>query len=450
MRIGPAPVRLFSCLSAGFALACDPGGGAPGVTVTGEPGLLESSAARPVTPVLAEEPPPEFGDYPGVRHGGNYMHNYYLPPAPGTTPWFPSWSPDGASLAVGMAGSVWEVDVDTGNATELTRGGTYHSSPSYSPDGRWIVYTADYGGERIQLEILDTETGETRALTDDRFVYADPVFSPDGGRIAYVSSAPNGLFNVYIREVADGDWAGPEIAVSSDNSYGNNRLYFGPMDMHLSPAWMPDGEELLLVSNRDVPLGSGNVIRVPARADGIREARTVLREQTLYRARPDVSIDGRRFVYSSTAGAADQFNNLYVQPTEGGEPYKLTFFEHDAFHPRWSPDGEMIAYITNGGRAPATRTHRDLRRSAAEDRDRRARVRGADGHAVRHGAHGREREGRGSGTRHTPGAGREVPRPARRIRAHRPARALSRLPHRRDVHRRAPAGRSGPHHREGL
>ena len=127
---------------------------------------------------------------------------------------------------MGMAGSVWEVDVETGDATELTRGGTYHSSPSYSPDGRWIVYTADYGGERIQLEVLDTESGETRALTDDDFVYADPVFSPDGSRIAYVSSAPNGFFNVYIRGVADGDWAGPEVAVTSDNDYGNNRLYF--------------------------------------------------------------------------------------------------------------------------------------------------------------------------------------------------------------------------------
>ena len=91
----------------------------------------------------------------------------------------------------------------------------------------------------------------------------------------------------------------------------------------------------------------GNVIRIPALPNGIEQAETVLVEQTLYRARPDVSIDGKRFVYSSTRGAADQFNNLYVQPTAGGEPYKLTFFQHDAFHPRWSPDGEWIAYITN-------------------------------------------------------------------------------------------------------
>jgi TolB protein len=285
--------------------------------------------------------------YPGARTGGNYMHNYYFAPAPSTTPWAPSWSPDGKWIAVAMSGCIWKVDAATGVAHALTSARQYHSLPDWSPDGRWIIYTADDGGSTIQLEILNVETGRTRALTSDNFVYTDPVFSPDGSRVAYVSTKPNGFFNVYIRSIKDGEWTGDAIAVSRDHKYKSARLYFSAEDVHITPAWTPDGKELLLVSNRGVPLGSGNIWRVPAAAGGMEHAQTVVAEQTLYRARPDVSIDGKRFVYSSTRGAADQFSNLYVQPTTGGEPYKLTLFQHDAFHPRWSPDGEWIAYIDN-------------------------------------------------------------------------------------------------------
>lgn len=285
--------------------------------------------------------------YPTARSGGNYMHNFYFPPSPSATPWAPAWSPDGEWIAVAMQGSIWKVDPDNGAAYELTYNSAYHSSPGWSPDGRWIIYTADYDHQRIQLEILDTQTGLTSKLTDDQAVYTDPVFSPDGSRVAYVSTNPNGYFNVYVRAIENGQWVGEPVAVSRDNDYGRSRLYFGNWDMNITPSWFPDGNELLLVSNRDVPLGSGNVLRVPAIEDGISKAVTVLSEQTLYRTRPDVSIDGKRFVYASTSGSADQYNNLYVQPTVGGHPYKITFFQHDAFHPRWSPDGEWIAFISN-------------------------------------------------------------------------------------------------------
>lgn len=287
------------------------------------------------------------GSYPLAKTGANYMYNFYFPPAPSSTPWGPSWSPDGKWIAVGMSGSIWKVDPATGVAYELTYNQKYHSLPDWSPDGKWIIYTADDGGKTIQLEILNVETGESKPLTNDSFVYTDPVFSPNGNRVAYVSTRPNGFFNVYIRDIRDGQWTGEEIAVSKDNNYKNDRLYFGVVDAHITPAWMPDGKELVLVSNRNVPLGSGNVVHVPADAGGMEKAQTSLAEQTLYRTRPDVSIDGKRFVYSSTRGAGDEFSNLYVQPVAGGEPYKLTFFSHDAFHPRWSPDGEWIAYIDN-------------------------------------------------------------------------------------------------------
>ena len=275
------------------------------------------------------------------------MHNFYFPPAPSSTPWGPDWSPDGSWIAVAMSGSIWKVDPHTGQAWELTYNDKYHSLPDISPDGKWLIYTADDGGTTIQLEVLNLETGESHALTDDDQIYVDPVFSPDGSRVAYVSTKPNGYFNVYVRAFENGQWAGEEVAITEDNNYGNSRLYFGEWDMAITPTWLPGSGELLVISNRGVPLGSGNVLRIPAEEDGLLQATTVLAEQTLYRTRPDVSLDGKRFIYSSTGGTADQFSNLYVQPTVGGEPYKMTFLDHDAFHPRFSPDGEWIAYISN-------------------------------------------------------------------------------------------------------
>ena len=299
---------------------------------------------------LRAQAPPGATYYPAAKQGGNHMFSYYFPPAPSSGPWAPAWSPDGKWIAVAMSGSLWKVDPATGVAYELTYGRKYHSAPDWSPDGKWIIYTADDGGRTIQLEMLNVETGATHALTSDDAIYNEPAFSPDGSKVAYVSTRPSGYFNVYVRPIKDGTWAGDEIAISKDNRYGTNREFpAGEFDLHISPAWMRDGNELLLVSNRNVTLGSGNVVRVPAVAGGMERAQTVLAEQSYYRTQPHVSIDGKRFIYSSSRGAGDQFVNLYVQPTAGGEPYKLTFFEHDAFHPRWSPDGEWIAFISNQG-----------------------------------------------------------------------------------------------------
>ena len=296
---------------------------------------------------------PTGGTYAAARHGGGYMHNYYLPPAPSATPWAPAWSPDGKQIAVSMSGSIWRIDPASSEAFELTYDGHYHSSPDWSPDGRWIVYTADHDGHTIQLQIVNLDTGQSRALTDDAHLYADPVFSPDGDRLAYVSTEPSGYFNIYVRPVREGRWNGPAIALTRDHSYGRNRLYFGEWDMHIQPAWSSDGKELLFLSNRSVPLGSGHLWRMPAEPPGMARAEPILKEQSLYRTRPHVSPDGKRFIYSSTGGAADQFSHLYVLPVTGGAPYKLTFGRYDHFHPRWSPDGERIAYISNQPTLPS-------------------------------------------------------------------------------------------------
>ncbi|MGH9629318.1 MAG: TolB family protein, partial [Bryobacteraceae bacterium] len=174
--------------------------------------------------------------YPAAEEGGNYMHNYYIPPAPSSYPWWPEWSPDGRFLAISMLGSIWKVDPGSGKAEEITYNRRYHSSPDWSPDGKWIIYTADEDNRRIQLEILNVETGESHALTDDEHLYLDPVFSPDGSRLAYVSTYPNGHFNIYMRTIRNGKWSGPPIALTADHDYTRDRLYFGRWDMHMQPA----------------------------------------------------------------------------------------------------------------------------------------------------------------------------------------------------------------------
>jgi Tol biopolymer transport system component len=125
-----------------------------------------------------------------------------------------------------MYGSIWKVNVATDEAYELTHGDRLHSSPAWSPDGKWIVYTIDDNWRSIQLGILNVETGETRPLTQDDQVYVDPVFSPDGKWLAYVTTKPAGNFNVVARPIQNGDWAGPEIAVTRDHDFGRARLYF--------------------------------------------------------------------------------------------------------------------------------------------------------------------------------------------------------------------------------
>ena len=306
--------------------------------------LPANLAAQPAVYSLLDE---ERG-YANTRTGGNYMNNFYLPPPGSSTPWWPSWSPDGESIAFSMHGSIWRMRLDQKEAYELAHESEYLSSPEWSPDGRYVVYTAD-NGRSIQLRMLDLETDQVTALTEGDFLHLDPAFSPDGEHLAYVSTRPNGYFNIFVLALHEGA-PGEIVQLTHDNSFGKPRLYFGEYDLHIQPSWTPDGDTLLFVSNRGIPLGSGGVWRMPAQEGAMAQASLIHKEETLYRTRPHVSLDGKRFVYSSHLGG--QFNNLFVLPTVGGEPYKLTFGEWDSFHPRFSPDGETIMYLSNRGGLP--------------------------------------------------------------------------------------------------
>ena len=292
---------------------------------------------------LGTEPPTLQQAYPAALTGGNYMHNYYLPPV-ASTPWRPCFSPDGEWIAFSMSGSIWKVRVDGGDAYELTANSTYDSTPAWSPDGHWIAYTADEGYRSVNLRLLDTRTGESAWLTRGDDLNLDPVWTPDGSALLYVSTAPDGWYHLYSMSIENGV-PGQPLRLTENHDYANERLYFGSHDLHIQPTISPNGSAMILVSNRGIPLGSGALWRAPIQPDAMSSATRILREETLYRTRPQWSPDGARILYSSHRGS--QYSNLYVLPVKGGEPYQLTFGDWDRFDPRWSPDGDWIVYVSN-------------------------------------------------------------------------------------------------------
>ena len=268
-----------------------------------------------------------------------YWREMYVPQVT-TGPSSATWSPDGTELIYSMQGTLWRQRIGSDIAQQLTAGPGYDYQPDWSPDGRSVVF-ARYARDAIELQLLDLTSGQVTALTTNGAVNVEPRWSPDGTRLAFVSSVYNGRWHIFVMAVGGG---GPQ-RLTEDNDSHLPRYYYSRFDHYISPAWSPDGTELLLVSNRGHIHGTGGFWRMAAKPGSpLRELRY---EETTWKARPDWSPDGTRVVYSSYLGR--QWHQLWLMTSEGGDPLPLTYGEFDATAPRWSRDGKRVACISNEG-----------------------------------------------------------------------------------------------------
>jgi Tol biopolymer transport system component len=275
-----------------------------------------------------------------IMTGEPYTLECYLPQIT-NGPNFPTWSPDGKELAFSMKGSIWRQKPGETVAYELTSDTGYAGMPAWSPDGRFIVYTSDWN-EQIHLRLLDLRTGESKALTAGNSINVEPEWSPDGSRIAYVSTWPNGNYNIYVMPLSNGI-PGTPVQLTKDFELKPPTVYYGRWALHIHPTWTRDGKELILVSNRDNKHGSGGFYRMRAEPDAPLERFHY--EETTWKARPTLSPDGAKLVYSSYLGR--QWQQLWAMPPRGGDAFPLTYGDFDRTTPRWSPDGTRIAFISN-------------------------------------------------------------------------------------------------------
>jgi Tol biopolymer transport system component len=177
-----------------------------------------------------------------------------------------------------------ECELTGGAPTSGNCAGTSYTSPSYSPDGSRIVLDA---GERIGVMAADG-SGLT-LLPPVTANDGDPAFSADGRRIAFTGTNDRGTTDLYVRSVDGGpaqliindagkpSWSSRGVIayVRSGNVYvaragGRHRRW---VTSGVSPDWSPDGRRLLLVRplarlTFDAPIG--RMYQVAAHGEGLR------------------------------------------------------------------------------------------------------------------------------------------------------------------------------------
>src|SRR3954469_11224300 len=307
-----------------------------------------------------------------------YYREMYLPQLTSGPSWV-TWSPDSKSVIYSMAGSLWRQKIDSNEAVQLTDGPGYDYQPDWSHDGKLVVYMK-YDHDALELWLLDVASGKSSQLTKGGDVNVEPRWSPDGKRIAYVSTALTKHFHIFLMEM-DGGSPKSIRQLTKENVSTLPRYYYSKFDHEISPAWSPDGKDIIFVSNHGHIHGTGGIWRATVPESGMIDtninAKEIHYEETNWKARPEFSPDGKRIAYASYLG--QQWHQLWLMPSQGGDVFPLTYGIVPDPHPqlptrspsllktyqqrndevkatstgfdninaRWSPDGSRIAFISN-------------------------------------------------------------------------------------------------------
>jgi tricorn protease-like protein len=234
-------------------------------------------------------------------------------------------APDGFVPYRDYLGSLLEVlDVETGRRQLLLASAEPIEAPNWTRDGKALVYnTSGRSDGRGRLHRFDLATRQA-AVIDTGFAVRnnnDHVLSFDGALVGISDqSGEDGMSRIYTLPLGGGR---PRLVTPRAPSY-----------LH---GWSPDGKHLVYTGGRN---GEYDVYRIAADGSG---EETRLTDAPGLDDGPEYSPDGRHIYFNSTRSGTMQ---IWRMDADGSQPRQLTSDEHNNWFPHPSPDGRRIAFLS--------------------------------------------------------------------------------------------------------
>ena len=221
---------------------------------------------------------------------------------------------------------IYVMDYDGYNRRPITQNGTINVAPSWTPDGRGILYTS-YKAGNPDLYLYDLVKGQERVLSRRFGLNLGASWSPRENFIALTVSTDKG---------------DSEISLIDDHGAVVQRLT-GSWGINVSPSWSPDGKQIAFASSRG---GTPQIYIMDRTGKGVRR----LTYEGNYNTSPAWSPAGDKIAYTSRV--AGRFQIAVINP-DGGGRQALTSSAGDNEDPSWSPDGRYIAFgsTRDGGKS---------------------------------------------------------------------------------------------------
>ena len=178
-------------------------------------------------------------------------------------------SPDGQHIAFSAADDdLYLLSLDTRRASRLTKTDATESSPSFSPDGKVLIYAATVEGRKGSCIFSRTLDGkDVRQLTNDaERSDASPKFSPDGMQIAFTRAFRHRPYSM-----GGWTWDQYDVCVMSRDGTNLRRVTSHGYYQANSPCFIEGGKTLVFSADGDYPDTLTYLFTVPA--DGSQKPR---------------------------------------------------------------------------------------------------------------------------------------------------------------------------------